>query len=61
VRYVEGQEKTDITIDLVHENARAAGASRHLSRTDKVRWSKSVVALYQRERHLYAATSAQES
>src|SRR6266545_3557950 len=31
VRYVEGQGTTDITIDLVHENARAAGASRHLS------------------------------
>jgi len=50
-RYLETQGTTDITMDLVHEQARAAGASRHLSRIDKVRWCKSVVALYQRERH----------
>jgi hypothetical protein len=49
VRYLEARGTTDITIDLVHQYARAAGASRHLSRADKVAWSKSVVALYQRE------------
>jgi hypothetical protein len=49
-RYLEAQGTTDITIDLVCEHALAAGASRQLSRRDKVRWCKSVVALYQKER-----------
>lgn len=48
-RYLEAGGTIDITIDLVHLNARAAGASRHLSRADKVRWCKGVVALYRRE------------
>lgn len=56
-RYLEAQGTTDITIDLVCEYARAAGASRHLSRRDKVRWCKSVVALYEKERRP-AATAA---
>jgi hypothetical protein len=50
VRHLEAQGTTDITIDRVHQHAKAAGASRHLSRADKVAWCKSVVALYQRER-----------
>lgn len=49
-RYLEAQGTTDITIDLVCEHARAAGASRHLARRDKVGWCKSVVALFERER-----------
>lgn len=40
---------TDITIDLVHAHAAAAGASRHLSNEKKVRWCKGVARLYQRE------------
>jgi Transglycosylase SLT domain len=57
-RYLEARGTTDITIDLVHEHARAAGASRHLTRADKVAWCKGVVALYQRERGQTAAASA---
>lgn len=49
-RYLEAHGTTDITIERVHEVARAAGASKHLSNVAKVRWSKSVTALYLRER-----------
>jgi hypothetical protein len=49
-RHLEAQGRTDLTIDLVHQHAQAAGASRHLSRADKVSWCKGVVALYQLER-----------
>jgi hypothetical protein len=49
-RYLEARGTLDITIDLVHEHVRAAGASKHLANPAKVRWSKSVVALYLRER-----------
>ena len=48
--YLEKLGTIDITIDLVHEHARTAGASKHLSNPAKVRWCKSVVALYLRER-----------
>lgn len=57
-RYLEAQGTTDITIDLVREHALAAGASRHLSRHDKVKWCKSVVALYQKERRQTATAGA---
>jgi Transglycosylase SLT domain len=57
-RYLEGRGQTDITIDLVHEHARAAGASRHLSRADKVAWCKRVVALYRTERHASSASTS---
>ena len=41
----------DVTIDTVHEWARGTfGASPHLLRADKVGWSKSVAALYAKER-----------
>ena len=50
VRYLKARGHTDITIDLVHKHARAAGASRHLSNPKKVAWCKSVVRLYERER-----------
>jgi hypothetical protein len=49
-RYLEQQGITDITIDRVHDAALAAGASRELARSDKVRWSKSVADLYLAER-----------
>ncbi len=57
-RYLESSGQTDITIDLIHLYARAAGASRHLSRADKVAWSKKVAALYQTERRASATPSA---
>lgn len=56
-RHLEARGEFDITIDLVHENAQAAGASRHLSRPEKVRWCKSVARLYERERRAGAAES----
>lgn len=40
----------DITIDTIHANARAAGASRHLSNAKKVAWCKSVARLYLAEK-----------
>jgi hypothetical protein len=49
-RYLEGLGALDITIDQVSAHAQLAGASKHLSNPAKVAWSKSVVALYQRER-----------
>lgn len=49
-RYLERLGTLDITIDLVHAHARAAGATKHLANPAKVRWCKSVVALYLRER-----------
>jgi soluble lytic murein transglycosylase-like protein len=49
-RYLKSRGELNITIDLVHQSARAAGASIHLSRPEKVRWCKSVARLYERER-----------
>ena len=57
-RYLEARGRHDMTIDLVHQHAIAAGASRHLSRADKVAWCKKVVALYQTERRMSATTPA---
>ena len=48
-RHLEARGITDITIDLVRECAAAAGASKHLSRSDKVAWCKGVASLYRRE------------
>ncbi len=50
VTYLEKLGATDIDLDQVHDHAKLAGASRHLSNDAKVRWCKGVVALYQRER-----------
>lgn len=50
VSYLEKLGAADVDIDQVHAHARLAGASRHLSNEAKVRWCKSVVILYQRER-----------
>ncbi len=47
--FLEQRGVFDLTIDLVHEAARDAGASPHLSSDAKVRWCKSVVAQYLRE------------
>lgn len=55
-RYLERLGMVDVTIDVVHEHARAAGASKHLANPAKVRWCKSVVALYLRERATSRAT-----
>jgi hypothetical protein len=49
-RYLESIGVTDLTIDRLHGNAQAAGASKHLSNAAKVRWCKSVVGMYLRER-----------
>ena len=54
-RYLERHGVTDLTIDLVSQSASAAGASKHLSNAAKVRWCKSVAALYGRERTLTAS------
>lgn len=48
--FLEALAITDITIDTIHKHAAAAGASKHLRYPAKVRWSKSVAALYMRER-----------
>lgn len=49
VRYLEKQGKTDITIDDVYENAKAAGAVRFLSERARWKWWKSVARLYMSE------------
>ena len=54
VGYLKRQGAREIDLDLVHEHARAAGASKHLSNPAKARWSRGVVALYQRERAITA-------
>jgi soluble lytic murein transglycosylase-like protein len=51
-RYLEQLGARDIDVDLVAAHARLAGATKHLSNPAKLAWSKSVVALYQRERAL---------
>jgi soluble lytic murein transglycosylase-like protein len=55
--YLERLGTTDITIDLVHDHARVAGASKYLASDAKVAWCKSVVALYLRERATSRASS----
>jgi soluble lytic murein transglycosylase-like protein len=50
VGYLKRKGAREIDLDLVHEHARAAGAHAHLSNPAKARWSRGVVALYQRER-----------
>ncbi len=50
-RYLERRGQTAaVTIDLIHDAARAAGAASTLSRADKVRWCKGVVRIYMSER-----------
>jgi hypothetical protein len=51
-RYLERLGAVDVTADQVSAHAKVAGATKHLSNPAKVAWSKSVVALYQRERAL---------
>ncbi len=50
VTYLRKQGFADITLDMVFAHASAAGAVSHLSREGKVRFSKKVTKLYQRER-----------
>lgn len=57
-RYLEHHGTTDLTIDRVSQAATAAGASKHLSNAAKVQWSKSVAALYARERALSGSRHA---
>lgn len=54
-RYLEQRGINDITIDTIHQHARAAGATRHLANPQRARWSKSVASLYLRERDRDAA------
>jgi len=49
-RYLTQLGTRDITIELVHQHARAAGASEHLQNAAKVRWCKQVVRQYAAER-----------
>ena len=55
-RYLEHRGITNLTIDVVSQNASAAGASKHLSNAAKVKWCKSVAALYARERAASASS-----
>lgn len=48
-KYLEQRGVFDQTIDTIHQAARAAGASPHLSNTAKVAWCKRVAAQYARE------------
>lgn len=48
-RYLEDRGQTDITIDDIFANARAAGAVRFLSESARLDWSKSVARLYMSE------------
>lgn len=50
VSYLVGKGARDVDLALVHDQARTAGASKHLSDPAKVRWCRGVVALYLRER-----------
>jgi len=54
-RYLEQLGARDIDVDQVAAHARLAGATKHLSNPAKLAWSKSVAALYQRERALARA------
>lgn len=47
--FLEQRGVLDQTIDIVHDAAKAAGASPHLSSDTKLAWCKSVVAQYLRE------------
>lgn len=50
-RYLAEQVGTnDITIDLVHQHARAAGATRHLYNPNRLRWAQKVARHYSDER-----------
>lgn len=51
-RYLEQLGVDDLDVDLVSAHAKAAGATKHLSDPAKLAWTKSVAALYQRERAL---------
>lgn len=48
----------DIDLALVHENARQLGGGQHLAEPARVAWTRSVVALYQRERELAGRNGA---
>jgi len=48
-KYLEQRGAFDQTIDTIHQAARAAGASPHLSNPAKVAWCKRVAAQYARE------------
>jgi Transglycosylase SLT domain len=48
-RYLEQRGITDLTVDLVHRTARAAGASKYLADPIALRWCKSVASLYASE------------
>jgi hypothetical protein len=48
--YLERRGLTELSIELVHQTAPAAGASKYLADATSVRWCKSVAALYARER-----------
>jgi hypothetical protein len=49
-RYLEQRGITELTVDLVARAAQTAGASKHLADPTRLRWCKSVAALYDRER-----------
>jgi hypothetical protein len=48
-RHLERRGITDLTVDLIHRTAQAAGASKYLADPMSVRWCKSVAALYDHE------------
>jgi hypothetical protein len=60
-RYLEQRGRRDITAELVHQHASAAGGVRFLSERARMRWSKSVARYYLSERlhEMEAARSRQ--
>lgn len=56
-RYLEGLGIHDITAELIHQHARAAGATRHLSNETRLRWSQKVARHYAAERAREGAPS----
>jgi hypothetical protein len=49
-RYLEALGTTDVTIELIQQHARAAGATEHLQSAAKLRWSRQVARQYAAER-----------
>lgn len=54
-RYLEQLGSTDITVELVHQHARAAGATKHLQSVERLQWAQKVARHYAAERARDAA------
>lgn len=56
VGYLKQLGTTDITAELVHQHARAAGANEYLQRADRLAWAQKVARQYAAERARDATT-----